>query len=121
VLQDILPGIRHANFHSLYVTLLAESGVFALVLGLVLLVAPLWRSPRLAPLFLGLMVINISYQTTLEPLFWLVVALGWLNGMTDRRVPVPASEPGASSHPVIAKGWSTRALRPEHGMATDGR
>jgi O-antigen ligase len=114
VLQDLLPGSRYANFHSLYITLLAESGVFALVLGLALLVVPLWRTPRLAPLFLGMMIVNVSYQTTLEPLFWFIVALAWLRW----RQAEAAEAPDLQEREAPAAAGTV--LRPPDGLPVHG-
>ena len=48
VLQDVFPGNKYGNFHSLYVSMFAESGVVALILTVILLFTPLvgggpWR------------------------------------------------------------------------------
>jgi hypothetical protein len=79
VLEDFFPGNRYANFHSYYVTLLAESGIVALALGLWLMVHPfLMRWGPFVPLVAGFMAFNLFYQSTTEPAFWLVLALAWL-------------------------------------------
>jgi hypothetical protein len=84
VLQDIFPGNRYGNFHSLYVTMLAESGVFALLLTLVLLGAPLVAGGPWRPLVAGAVAFNVFYQATAEPLFWFLLAFAWL-AMPRRR------------------------------------
>jgi hypothetical protein len=77
-LQDMFPNSRYGNFHSLYVTMFAESGVFALLLVLVLMVVPLtWGGPW-RPVVVGSMAFNLFYQTTAEPMFWFVLAAAWL-------------------------------------------
>lgn len=78
VLQDVFPGNKYGNFHSLYVSMFAEAGVGALVLVLVLLLTPLlvggpWRS-----LIAGAVMFNIFYQTPAEPAFWFALASAWL-------------------------------------------
>lgn len=78
ILQDIFPGNRYGNFHSLYVSMFAESGVFALVLTLVLLVVPLVRGGPYRALVAGALVFNIFYQATAEPAFWVTLTLAWL-------------------------------------------
>ena len=79
VLDDIFPGNRYGNFHSLYVSMFAESGVFALLLIVVLLAVPLARRGPYRALVLGLVVFNVFYQATVEPAFWAVLALAWLS------------------------------------------
>ena len=77
-LQDIFPGNKYGNFHSLYVTMLAESGVFALILSLILLGYPLGLPGAWRPLIAGFIAFNIFYQTLAEPLFWFALAMAWL-------------------------------------------
>jgi hypothetical protein len=77
-LQDIFPSNKYGNFHSLYVTMLAESGVFALILSLVLLGYPLGLLGAWRPLIAGFVAFNIFYQTLAEPLFWFALAMAWL-------------------------------------------
>ncbi len=78
VLQDVFPGNRYGNFHSLYGTAFAEAGVVALVSMLVLLVVPLLRDTSWRPAVAGFIVFNLFYQSTTEPAFWLILALAWL-------------------------------------------
>jgi len=77
-LQDIFPGNKYGNFHSLYVTMLAESGVFALIFSLILLGYPLGLPGAWRPLIAGFVAFNIFYQTLAEPLFWFALAMAWL-------------------------------------------
>ena len=77
-LQDIFPGNKYGNFHSLYVTMLAESGVLALILSLILLGYPLGLPGVWRPLIWGFVAFNIFYQTLAEPLFWFALAMAWL-------------------------------------------
>lgn len=78
VLQDVFPGNRYGNFHSLYVTMFAEAGVFALLLTLVLMGVPLVRGGPWRALIVGSFAFNVFYQTTTEPVFWFLLALAWL-------------------------------------------
>ncbi len=55
-----------------------ESGVFALVLGLVLLLVPVVLVSPFRPLVAGMMMGNLFYQAHADPFFWLVLALAWL-------------------------------------------
>lgn len=85
-LQDVFPGNKYGNFHSLYVTMLAESGVFALILSLVLLGYPLGLPGAWRPLIWGFVAFNIFYQTLAEPLFWFALAMAWLTvQQSDRK------------------------------------
>ncbi|HET7274381.1 MAG TPA: hypothetical protein VFI91_04345 [Longimicrobiaceae bacterium] len=78
VLEEFFPGTMYANFHSLYLTLLAESGVFALALGLILLLYPVARPGPFLAIIVGMAFFNLFYQSTTDPAFWLMIALAWL-------------------------------------------
>ncbi len=78
VLQDIFPDNKYGNFHSIYVTLFAESGVMALLLVIALLAVPILRASPYVPLIVGLCVFNVFYQASAEPAFWFILALAWL-------------------------------------------
>jgi hypothetical protein len=78
VLQDVFPGSRYGNFHSLYTTMFAEAGVLALLLTLVLLLTPLVAGGPWRALTAGSIMFNMFYQTTSEPVFWFALALAWL-------------------------------------------
>jgi hypothetical protein len=78
VLQDVFPGNRYGNFHSLYITLLVETGVFSLLLFLILLARPLARGGPFMPLVAALAAFNIFYQAGNSPLQWAILALAWL-------------------------------------------
>ena len=84
-LQDIFPGNKYGNFHSLYVTMLAESGVLALILSLILLGYPLGLSGGWRPLIAGFVAFNVFYQTLAEPLFWFALAMAWLTVQQSAR------------------------------------
>lgn len=77
LLRDRFGGDRYGNFHSLYVTLWAESGIFALALVLVLLAHPLRLPGEWRALLLGAILFNVFYQSIAEPAFWVIVALAW--------------------------------------------
>jgi hypothetical protein len=78
VLQDVFPGNRFGNFHSLYGTVFAEAGVVALVSVLAMLLLPLARATPWRPLVAAFIVFNFSYQSTTEPVFWFLLALAWV-------------------------------------------
>lgn len=77
-LQDVFPGSKYGNFHSLYVSMLAEAGLAALLLSVVLLFYPLFAPGPFRPLVAGVTVYNLFYQSNAEPWFWLILALAWL-------------------------------------------
>ena len=78
LLQDVFPGNKYGNFHSMYVTLAAEAGAIALVFGLLLVGVPLVIPGPFRPLIAGIAVFNIFYQSLAEPVFWFVLALAWM-------------------------------------------
>ena len=91
VLQDYFPGNRYGNFHSLFVTMFAESGILAMLLMLALTLAPLtWAGPWRA-LVAGSVAFNLFYQTTTEPSFWFILAAAWIGLLGSRAVSVSAS------------------------------
>ncbi|MBM3908277.1 MAG: hypothetical protein FJ363_09430 [Gemmatimonadetes bacterium] len=78
VLQDMFPGNRYGNFHSLYGTAFAEAGSVAFVAILLLLFLPMRRMTPWRPAVAGFIVFNLFYQSTTEPVFWLLLALAWV-------------------------------------------
>lgn len=106
VLEDFFPGNKYANFHSLYVTLLAEAGVFAFLFGMSLIGMALRGSRRMLPLMAGVLVFNVFYQTILEPMFWFLLVAAWLE--LDRAAESPPEAgaewagAGAERAPVLA-------------------
>jgi hypothetical protein len=78
VLQDFFPGDKYGNFHSVYVGIFAESGVFALLVTVLLIVVPMvLRTPQ-AALAAAVAVFGVFYSALAEPTFWLAVVLAWL-------------------------------------------
>jgi O-Antigen ligase len=90
-LQDIFPGNKYGNFHSLYLTLLAECGGLGLLLGVVLIFYAAARGGVYQPLIVGLAFFNIFYQTGTETVFWLALVLAW----TRLGEPEPSLSPPA--------------------------
>jgi len=78
VLQDFFPGNRYGNFHSLYGTVFAETGIFALVLVLAMLFLPLARATPWRPLVVAFIVFNFAYESNTAPAFWFLLALAWV-------------------------------------------
>jgi hypothetical protein len=79
VLQDVFPGNKYGNFHSLYVTMFAEAGILALVLTLVLMGTPLLLGGPWRALVAGALAFDVFYQTTTEPVFWFLLAIAWMS------------------------------------------
>ena len=78
VLQDVFPGNRYGNFHSLYGTVFAEAGIVALVSTLAMLLLPLARATPWRPVVAAFIVFNLTYQSATEPAFWFLLALAWV-------------------------------------------
>lgn len=78
VLQDFFGGNKYANFHSMYITLLVEAGIMALVPLAVLMVYPFHSASVFRPIVLGMIFFNIFYQAHSEAMFWFVLALAWM-------------------------------------------
>lgn len=77
VLSDIFPNDKYANFHSLYISFLAESGLISFVLMIIILFFPvLTRTKHVALVFLNA-IFGIFYQIYLSPAFWLTIGLIW--------------------------------------------
>ncbi|HEV2396669.1 MAG TPA: O-antigen ligase family protein [Candidatus Sulfotelmatobacter sp.] len=77
VLQDFFQDDKHGNFHSLYVTALAEMGLPAFLILMFILVYPLFGRRGAIPCVAAIMIFNVSYQTHMEPVFWLMLAMVW--------------------------------------------
>jgi len=83
VLADFFGDDKRGNFHSLYITTLAEMGLPAFLVLLFLLGYPVVRTRGVVPSIAAIMVFNISYQTETEPMLWLMLALLWSYGGPD--------------------------------------
>jgi hypothetical protein len=85
VLGDFFGTDKRGNFHSLYVTTLAEMGLPAFVVLVFLLGYPIIGRRGVIPCMAAIMVFNVSYQTETEPMLWLMLALLW---SYERRIPL---------------------------------
>lgn len=107
VLQDVFPGNKYGNFHSLYVTMFVEAGILALVLTLTLMFTPLVTGGPWRPMIAGAVVFNVFYQLPTEPAFWFALAVAWLT--MPRRTPrapaqiVTPQSATASSEPETSR------------------
>jgi hypothetical protein len=77
VLGNFFGDDRNGNFHCLYVTALAELGLPAFLTLMVLFIYPLFGRKGALPSIAAIMVFNAPYQSHMEPIFWLVLALAW--------------------------------------------
>ena len=75
VLGDFFGDDKYGNFHSLYVTVLAELGLPAFLLILILLGYPIIGRKGALPTIAAIAIFNIPYQSHMEPVFWVVLAL----------------------------------------------
>ncbi|MGA8274473.1 MAG: O-antigen ligase family protein [Candidatus Sulfotelmatobacter sp.] len=77
VLGDFFGDDKYGNFHCLYMTVLAELGLPAFVLFLILLGYPIVGRKGIASCIAAIAVFNVPYQSHMEPIFWVVLALVW--------------------------------------------
>jgi O-antigen ligase len=77
VLKEFFHTNKYANFHSIYLSMLVESGFFSLMLFLFISFLPLLFNKNYIPIIIGTAFFNLFYQLTLEPIFWLLIFLSW--------------------------------------------
>ena len=69
-------GTKYANYHSMYITILVECGIFAFISSFfytfIIPVLNKYKNVYL-PLLFGLFFYNIFYQLILEPIYWFIV------------------------------------------------
>jgi hypothetical protein len=87
VLGDFFGDNKYGNFHSLYVSLLAELGLPAFLLFMILLGYPMIGRKGAAPCIAAIAVFNLALQSYMEPLFWLALALAWSFELKGRKTP----------------------------------
>jgi len=71
-------GTKYGNFHSQYISIFIENGVFAFFSFLFFtLIYPIYHGNNniFLPLLIGLIFFNIFYQLTNEPTYWLIILL----------------------------------------------
>ena len=90
-LGDFFGDNKYGNFHSLYVSVLAELGLPAFLLFMILLGYPLISRKGTGPCIAAIATFNIALQSYLEPIFWLALALVWSFELKGRRVRNPRS------------------------------
>ena len=77
VLGDFFGDNKYGNFHDLYVSVLAELGLPAFLLLLIILCYPITRRKEAACFMAAILVFNVFLQSFLEPIFWVTLALVW--------------------------------------------
>jgi len=90
VLADFFGDSKYGNFHSLYVSILAELGLPAFLLFMILLGYPIIARRGAAPCIAAIASFNIALQSYMEPIFWVALALVWsyeLRGRKFRNLP----------------------------------
>jgi hypothetical protein len=94
VLADFFGDSKYGNFHSLYVSILAELGLPAFLLFMILLGYPIIARRGAAPCIAAIAIFNIALQSYMEPIFWVALALVWsfeLKGHRLRNLPSGAA------------------------------
>jgi hypothetical protein len=76
-LGDFFGDNKYGNFHSLYVSLLAELGLPAFLLFMVLLAYPAIGRKGALSCVAAIAIFNVALQSYMEPIFWLALALVW--------------------------------------------
>ncbi len=76
-LGDIFGESKYGNFHSLYVSILAELGLPAFLLFMALMLYPMIGRKGAAAGVAAIAVFNIALQSYMEPFFWMALALAW--------------------------------------------
>jgi O-Antigen ligase len=77
VLGDIFGDSKYGNFHDLYVSVLAELGLPAFLLLMILLGYPMIGRRGTASCIAAIAIFNVFLQSYMEPIFWVALALLW--------------------------------------------
>lgn len=77
VLSDIFGDDKHANFHCLYVTVLAGLGLPAFVVLMVILGYPIVGKEGATPGIAAIATFSLPYQAHTSPMLWLILAVLW--------------------------------------------
>jgi len=97
VLSDFFGDVKYANFHDLYVSVLAELGLPAFLLLMILLGYPIFGRKGAASWIAAIAIFNVFLQSLLEPIFWVALALAWSFELKGRRTQNLASGGVATS------------------------
>ncbi len=85
-LGDFFQNNKYANFHDVYVTVLAELGLPAFLLFMILLGYPIIGRKGATSCIGAIAIFNVFLQSYLEPIFWVALALVWSFEQKGRRV-----------------------------------
>jgi hypothetical protein len=85
VLGDFFGDVKYANFHDMYVSVLAELGLPAFLLFMILLGYPMIGRKGAASCIAAIATFNVFLQSFLEPIFWVALALVWSFELKRRR------------------------------------
>lgn len=80
-LVDFFEFNPYSNYHSLFITSLAETGFFGFFSLMLILFLPLFnksKAPMYGPLLLALLAFNTFYQTIASPFFWIILSYVWI-------------------------------------------
>lgn len=94
--QSIFPGNEYGNFHSLLITMFAESGVFAAVLVGIIFLEAYRRNIQTRALVAAMFVFNLFQQSHTEPITWLILAMGWTSWNLSRSLSGRSPSPRAT-------------------------
>jgi hypothetical protein len=83
VLGDFFQDNKYGNFHCLYATVLAELGLPAFLVLAFLLGYPIIGRKGTLSCIAAIMIFNVGYQSHMEPVFWIVLALLWSSERRD--------------------------------------
>jgi hypothetical protein len=84
-LGDFFGDNKYGNFHSLYVSVLAELGLPAFLLFMILFIYPVIGRKGAAPCIAAIAIFNVALQSYMEPFFWVALALVWSFELKQRR------------------------------------
>lgn len=93
-LGDIFGDSKYGNFHDLYVSVLAELGLPAFLLLMILMGYPMIGRRGAASCIAAIAIFNVFLQSYMEPVFWVALALVWsyeLKGRWLRNLPSRAA------------------------------
>ncbi len=76
-LGDFFGDNKYGNFHSLYVSVLAELGLPAFLLFMILLGYPIIGRKGAVSCVAAIAIFNVALQSYMEPIFWVALALVW--------------------------------------------
>jgi len=96
VLGDIFGDSKYGNFHDLYVSVLAELGLPAFLLLMILLGYPMIARRGAASCIAAIAIFNVFLQSFMEPLFWVALALVWSFEPTGRKLRMLPSDGAAT-------------------------